>query len=235
MSAAPSTISRTPEPDRLFARVTTILLVVGLVLATGAHLMLQRALHNERRAGEIALESANEAAAARAAAATLDRLAVLEEGRERHRALNRLAWDLDRLAAADARRVAEAAPGAAGDGLADAIARATESGLALTRSNAADPDSLQSLRQAFEDQIVPQLDLVAMGHRALAQLSRARSTWVLGISFAIHLVVGSSLLAFVVDPARRGIASWVARTQETDRENRFRLLHDSLTGMPNAA
>jgi diguanylate cyclase len=232
-STAPAT---SPEPDRLFARVTTILLVVGLLLATGAHLVLQRALSNERQANEIALDSAGEAAAARAALATLDRLAAMPEGRERHRALNRLAWDLDRLAAADERRVATVpAEGQVGDGLADAIGRATEAGLVLTRSSEVDLERVQSLRQVFEDQIVPQLDLVAMGHRALAQLSRARCAWVLGISFALHLVIGCSLLAFVVTPTRRSIAGWVARTKETDRENRFRLLHDSLTGMPNAA
>ena len=39
----------------------------------------------------------------------------------------------------------------------------------------------------------------------------------------------------VVQPARRRIDDWMAKAAEVDRENRFRLLHDALTGLPNAA
>ena len=36
-------------------------------------------------------------------------------------------------------------------------------------------------------------------------------------------------------PARRRIDAWVRRTAAVERESRFRLMHDPLTGMPNAA
>ena len=36
-------------------------------------------------------------------------------------------------------------------------------------------------------------------------------------------------------PARRRIGTWVARATDEAREHRFRLLHDPLTGLPNAA
>ena len=38
----------------------------------------------------------------------------------------------------------------------------------------------------------------------------------------------------MVLPARRRVAAWVAASREAEREQRFRLLHDPLTGLPNA-
>ena len=54
-------------------------------------------------------------------------------------------------------------------------------------------------------------------------------------SLAFQITACAVIFMGVVQPARRRVDIWMAKTAETERESRFRLLHDALTGLPNAA
>jgi diguanylate cyclase (GGDEF)-like protein len=81
----------------------------------------------------------------------------------------------------------------------------------------------------------PPLERTATRARAAAaEAADATRTVVIG-SLALHLIGGAVLVAGVLEPARRRVRAWVAQTAREDHEHRLRLLHDPLTGLPNAA
>ncbi len=174
------------------------------------------------------MAAASEAAAARALLGTLDHLATLPEDATDRAAATRFGWDIDRLAALEAERLA-LTPGLGGT--AGPLAAAAAAAKAAGAPQGAAATALQT---RFESDILPQLDRIAARSRAEAAEARARSRWLVAGSLALQLLAGWALVAGVVQPARRRIDDFVLRTVEENRENRFRLLHDPLTGMPNA-
>ncbi len=225
--ASDTPLSPTVAPDRLFARVTGFVLGAGLAVILATHAVVNRAQNQEALAAEIGMAAAAESAAARAVVVALDRLAALPEGTADRTAATRLGWDINRLMALESRR-RSLTPGL-GEAIGPLDAAAAEASPAPTGSKAAD------LQTRFESRILPQLDLIADRARGSVAEARVRSRWVLGGSLVLQLVAGIILIFGVVRPARQRIDLWVARTAEEDRENRFRLLHDPLTGMPNAS
>jgi diguanylate cyclase (GGDEF)-like protein len=211
-------------PDRLFARTTAIGLAAALAIVLTGHLLLDRTHARESRAAELAIASAGETAAARAVLATLQRLAAQREGAAGDAAAIRLGWDVDRLVALDARRL-DLAPGPAA-ALAE-IAAATRPAPAGAEARA--------LADRLETRLLPQLDRIAAESERAALEARGRSRLVLLALLAFQVAACAVLFLGVAQPARRRVEDWMAETAEADRENRFRLLHDTLTGLPNAA
>ncbi|MCB1352404.1 MAG: EAL domain-containing protein [Rhodobacteraceae bacterium] len=223
-------------PDRQFVRVTMLVMCVGLIIALSSHLVLERALHWERVASEMALASANEAAAARTVITTADRLTILPIGPESRKTRTRLAWDIERLATASERRTAMSRETIPRDEmLTNDISAVITAGLAIARDDRGAAKGARVLSERIENDILPKLDLIAVTDRAEADLSRTRCLWALAASLLLQVGAGLSLYFLLVRPTRRKIETWVAKSYETDRENRFRLLHDPMTGMPNGA
>jgi diguanylate cyclase (GGDEF)-like protein len=57
----------------------------------------------------------------------------------------------------------------------------------------------------------------------------------IGLALALQFAGAAAVFAAVARPARARIAAWARERQEAEQENRFRLLHDPLSQMPNAA
>ncbi|PZQ49653.1 MAG: diguanylate cyclase [Rhodovulum sulfidophilum] len=105
---------------------------------------------------------------------------------------------------------------------------------ALSRDLADRPAARAGIAAALTTEALPALDRRARAAAArLAEIeTRRRELFVMLAALALLSAV--ALAAFVVVPAWGRIRDWVARAGEADRENRFRLLHDPVTGMPNA-
>ncbi len=227
--------SSSAAPDRLFARATALLLCAGLGIVIAAHAVLDRAQARQARGSELAMLAAGEAAAAREVLVALDRLATLPEGDADRTAATRLSWDLDRLMALEERRLA-LTPGMTDPRTADkgALGELAEAARALAAGGPAGASAAE-LQARLEGRLLPQLDLIATRSRSAADDARLDGRWVLLGSLILHVLAGLLLFGAVLQPTRRRIDAWMARTAEEHRENRFRMLHDPLTGMPNAA
>jgi diguanylate cyclase len=243
-----------PAPDRQFLRVTTVVMIVCLGAVVLSHIFIGRALQIGQTAHEMSTVSASEASAARSVISTIERLALLPPGPDALKTRTRLAWDIERLATAEARRREIELLQAAGlfrlshltgldDGqskrVSDALSRkvddAVNDGLELARGTISGDEAALRVSDQIENDILPDIDLIAVTDRTLADVSHRRSLWAVGGSLSVQLAAILVMFVFVIRPARRSIDDWVARSYEIERENRFRLLHDPLTGMPNAA
>jgi len=225
----------TPAPDRLFVRSIGVMLWAGLALAVLGHVVTDMALRRQAESAELAMISASEAAAARSVAGTLDRILIIGDAPGRNTARTKLTWDIERLIELEQERLAAiaAAAGAppARSGLLEAADTAREIAM---RPTLADADA-ERLKGLFEAQILPQLDLIAAHSRSDAARIRKAAEWAAAGALALYCLGAAVLVLGIVRPARKRIGAWVAQTDENDRENRFRLLHDGLTRMPNAA
>jgi diguanylate cyclase (GGDEF)-like protein len=222
MSPAPA--SPKAAPDRVFARAVAVSFAAALAVVLATHLGLERARRHEAAAAELAMTATAEAAAARAVVGALDRLAALPEDAA---AATRLGWELDRLVALEARRLAAHPALAAERNALDAVVTAARGRPTGTAAAALHAD--------LEAHILPQLDRIAATSQAAAARARDHGGRLLAASLALQFGAAAALAVAVVRPAGRRIAEWTARTTEEARETRFRLLHDPLTGMPNAA
>lgn len=212
-------------PDRLFVRATWIGFGAAIAVILGGHAVLDRAQRAQSAAAELAMAAASETAAGRSVAGALERL-VAAPGNEA--ALKRLVWETDRLTALDTRRLA-LTPGLAVEGTGPLAAAA-----AAARAKPSGP-AAEALLAQFETRLLPQLDRIADRARTAAEAAHLDARRVLVGSLAFQLAACALLLLAVIRPARRRIEAWLADSAEAERENRFRLLHDPLTGLPNAA
>ena len=162
----PSTPAATP--DRTFARVTGLVAGIGLAVILATHVVLDRAASRQALSAERAMVAASEVAAARAVVVALDRLAALPPGAEGRTARARLAWDIERLVAQDARRLA-LTPGL--DGAVGPLAAAAATARRFAEAPPT-PDALAALQAEFEGRLLPQLDLIAARSRTAADADR---------------------------------------------------------------
>ncbi len=105
---------------------------------------------------------------------------------------------------------------------------------ALSQNLGDEPATRHRLRRALIERGLPELDRRAATAAEDLAAAVARGRVILLITAAVAGIVGAALVWGVALPARRRIRDWVEKAGETDRENRFRLLHDPVTGMPNA-
>lgn len=235
MSTKPADLD-TPAPDRLFSRTVGIVLCTGLVLALVGYFVMDLALRRQAASAELAMISAGEAAAARTVAGTLDRLLIVGAGPGRSTVRTKLSWDIERLIEHEEERLAAiAAASQSGEIPRSGLLEAADTARELALQPVLGDRDAERLKGLFEGQILPQLDLIAGHSRADAARIREAARWAVAGALALYCLGGAALILGVVRPARERIGAWVALTDENDRENRFRLLHDALTRMPNAA
>ncbi len=226
---APSSTSA--PPDRLFARASTCALLVGAVCIMLSHLLLYRSFADSLSAYQQAGYSSERAASARTLAAMLDGLGVVSDVNLTDAARAKLTLAAKRIAAgkgagnpADQRGSLELTTTVSAF-----VARVAE----FAEASPLDRSTAQELRTVLTGEIIPRLNHAAAGDRLLSDEARRHGTLVLTGSLILHLVAGTAIFLLIFRPAQQEIVSWVHATRETDSENRFRLLHNALTGMPN--
>lgn len=221
-------------PDRVFANTILGILGVALTCVLLGHGILNHAMQREARDAERALVAAGEAAATRSVIATLDQLASPVGTTAPSVTLTKLAWEIDRLITTEQKRLAYGPSGPGTYELRAELEKAVSDALAMARERRFDLYKVNRLKLEFERDILPQVDLIAVQQRAVADDSRDFGGKILMLSL---LLQSAGLILFcgsVGWPAWRRIRLWVKNSKDADRINRFRLLHDNLTGMPNA-
>jgi len=217
-------------PDRLFARTCGIIFGAGLVSIVIAHLALGQLTARQDMAFSAALNSASRSSAARASLAALDRVTGISEPLGQSTVRGRLVRDIARLialesGATDTSRIS-------GGNMPD-LRALTQEALALASRRELTPENVEALKVMIGRQILPRLDGAAFRARNEAKSIQARKKWVLFGSLAFHMLGAGMLMAGVALPTYRRIRDWVLRSNEADKDNRFRLLHDQTTRMPN--
>ncbi len=227
MSSPPEPLA-SPAPDRLFDRASGLILCCGFAVVAAAHMVVDHTVRRQIAASELAIAAANEVTSARIVIDTLDHFASRGAAPLGTAERNRLAWDVDRLMAQETDRIAR------GGNPAPDLTAAAERALALAAATDPSSETAASVRGEFRGQVMPDLNIHAARHRLAAIEAAVATRWTVFSSLALHLLGGVGLVLGVLRPTRRRIVAWVAHSDETDRENRFRLLHDAETGLPNA-
>ena len=227
MSTAPDPIPGT-APDRLFDRATSLVLCCGFAVVLAAHLSVDHAVRRQIAAAELALAASNQVISARIVIETLDHFVGRGSAPVATAERNRLRWDVDRLLTQELARVLQGGSPTPDIEVAAGRARALAAAVRPSAEMAA------SVRGEFRGQVMPELNLPAARHRLEAIQAANGTRRIVYTSLALHLLGGIGLVLGVLRPTRARITAWVARTDETERENRFRLLHDAATDLPNA-
>ena len=222
--------SKTAAPDRIFHRTAALFLgtAVALVLAGGA--AREFLTHRAQTQAALALVAAQEVAALEDMRTHLAELAEAEPGPRTRTTRVALGWSAERASALALRR-AELAP--EDEAATFAAARIAAVGERAERSGLP-AEAAAAEARLFASEIVPEAETRAGAHADAASAARrdARRLRICILAAEIAALAGAGLA--LAGPARRRIADWVAASSEADRENRFRLLHDPLTGLPNA-
>lgn len=216
-------------PDRQFMVATALILGLSLLLALTGHALLDRAARNEGREASRVRLSLEAAEAARSILSGTDRLAMPSAhpealGRERAQ----LHRDIARLVSHDHARRALTRDGPGTPPFASEQLPA-----ALLAPDLGPPDTTR-LAALIITRVLPELETAALEAATRSQGAALEYRRLLRGLLAAHALLAGALLVTVALPVRRRIRDWVRQTLAIDRENRFRLLHDSLTGLPNA-
>lgn len=211
-------------PDRLFTRACGLVVAAGLALAAVSHALVGEVVRDQGLAAERAELSLDAAATARRIQGVLVSSGApaalpLEARLDLHRGIAQLI-DQERQRAETA-----SAPD---------LARASADALTMVRRSELGPHDVARLDELLAARILPELDRAAREAADQANAAEARANDILILSLGLHLLLAALLVGAVVLPVRRRIRDWVNRTRQTDQENRFRLLHDALTHLPNA-
>ncbi len=224
------------SPDQLFSRACAAMLGLMAAVVLGSHLVLGAYLDRREAEARLVMEMSEEPAALRAVMTRVEQMAAVEDAGARAALRAGVATDLVAIAAR-----LEARAGRAADlpnGQSETLAPGLEAALARARATAdAEPFGAAEaivFKARFAGEVLPYADLI--DHRAAIALAASRQSLELALlASALVGLIGLAALGLAVAlPARRRIRDWVARTSEADQDNRFRLLHDPLTRMPNA-
>ncbi len=224
------------SPDQLFSRVCAAMLGLMAAVVLGSHLLLGAYLDRREAEARLVMEMSEEPGALRAVMTRIEWMATVEEPGARAALRAGVATELAAIAArleARAEQAADLAPSRVETlalGLDAALARAR----AVTDAEPFGAAEAILLKARFAGDVLPYADLI--DHRAAIALAASRQSVDLALlASALVGLVGLAVVGVTVAlPARRRIRDWVARTREADQDNRFRLLHDPLTRMPNA-
>ena len=223
-------------PDRLFGRTCALLLGAVVLVAVLAHLALQASVARHDEAAQRALVTVRQAALARSLLTEISGLTVSlpDDGAGAER--SRIARSIERLTQ-ELQGGAASRPGSpeAGGGAerADLLA-AVDEALALVRRPVLDAGAVAELKALLETRLIRPLELMTMRAETATERSRSLIHWTLATSLALQAMGAVLLAGGIVLPARRRIATWIARTRAAEQESAFRLLHDPLSQMPNA-
>ncbi len=226
----PRGLARAGAPERVFLRAVGVVFVAWLALTFATLLLLERQDQRNAAAAELALVAASQKAAVRQIEASLERIARMPEGPELRTAEIALTWEVERLLEFEDRRLALARPGTPGM---RRLSDVTADTLGMI-AGVTDGDQALALRDLYAASLSPQAGRFAQRYETDAEHARAIARFTHFGVFGLHLAVIAMLAFLVAAPARARIADWVADSLRTDEENRFRLLHDPLTHLPNA-
>jgi len=156
----------TDAPDRVFARTVGLVLSAWLALAFATTLASDLSARRAAQADAIALVGAGVAVSVRQVAEGFRQLANLPEGPDRQTARAALGWDIERLAALDA-RAAELGAGT------PALAQAARDAAAANREGLA-PAEARLQHDLFAARLAPQAERSAIAAEAAAERARAQ-------------------------------------------------------------
>ncbi len=218
------------QPEQIFARTIRVLIAVWLVLGLVTLAALDVMGTKVTRAGELADSGAGLRLAVRQVSSAFGALAETPGGEERQAALLSTRWEIERLLDLEARRAELGAASLPGS---DRIGHAARDAMALLEPGPGTALA-RAQRDLFATRLGPLAERLAL-HDELHATERRRAARLITFGlFGLQLAAFGGVVLGIVLPARRRLAIWVADSLEAGREDRFRMLHDPLTRMPNA-
>ncbi len=220
----------TAAPDRVLARIAGVLLATWLALALAGAAANDHVARRAATATDLALVAAGQRALVDRIADRLDALAAPTAPAAAKTARIALGWDIERLGALEQSRT-----GLEGqDNAAPRLAALLDDALRQTQDES-EPQAAAALRDLFAARLAPQIERRANATEAAAVAAHDRARAAAAVVLGLNLLALAACLGAVALPAHRRISSWVHDRREAEEEIRFRLLHDPLTQMPNAA
>lgn len=224
-----SAASSRAAPDRLFFGACVLILGISLLLTLGTHAALDGALRSQNAAAYQTRLGVETTQAAHRLIDTVDRVSATDPRSDSATGLREeLHHDIARLISRDRllreSNIARLAP--SGQPEAETAARllAPEIGVLDT----------SRLRALVAERLLPDFELATSEAAGRAAASGGLARTILYGSIALHLLLAGALLVLLILPTRRRIRDWVERSDQTQRETRFQLLHDPLTNLPNS-
>ncbi len=221
-------------PDRLFLREAALALAAGIAIIGGAHLGLERSSQRQTETADLALASQEQRALVEAIGLDLDRLSVLEEGSRRAEIAASLRESVETFSAREAAIATRTPSGAAFDPQAMNGFLGRLEIYTGTQGQAIPPLQATTLAFRIKSELLPWMDSRARALETSARKTLQRGRAALRTALALQLGgLIAVMLALALATLRR-LRTFVRQTAETERANRFRLLHEPLTEMPNA-
>lgn len=212
-------------PDRILTRAAVLVLVIWCVLLVTAGVLLDHALRVERMTAAVAVRSEAIAGRAGALLGGLEIMARLPSRDVPETVHARAVRDAEAFKALLAEVPAEAVP-------AGILSKAHAASQLVLHGSAPGMD-VTVVRDQMTSEILPALEAAAAQDRTVLEAAVSAQEANLVVVLTLQLLVTVGLSAMVLIPARAGVLVWMEERAASDRENRFRLLHDALTDLPN--
>ncbi len=203
---------------------------VWLLLIAATPLVIDHAGQRAVRASDAERETAAQPASIRLIALDLDAAARAPAGAGREAALEAARREILRLNDLESRRSALLSDDAAAG---SEVAKAALATLGLMDEGM---DETEARRQSsvFARALAPVAERDAIRTSVAAQDARRVARLTIWAAFALNVAALVGLGALVAAPARRRLDTWVAANREAGREDRFQMMHDPVTKLPNS-
>lgn len=212
-----------PGPDLILTRAAVLVLVIWCVSLGAAGVMLNHAMQQERGAAATALRSEAIAGRAGALLGGLEMMARLPSR------------DVPEAVRTHAARDAQALADLLADvpGLPADVHAAVGAALQLALAKGVPGTDVTAVRDRMADELKPMLEAMAARDADALEMAASAQRTTLALSLVLQVLATLGLGAAVLVPARSRVSAWMEERAASDRENRFWLLHDALTGLPN--